>query len=98
MLAHGYDQMVRENRIWINKDMILLTLASLELNECLDIRTVLATQETFSVGNFLFCQFRRRRNHPGRVELELYGKTSDLNLSYTDILQSPEVITRKRPA
>ena len=58
MLAHGYDQMVRENRIWINKDMIFLAFAALEFHECLDIRTVLATQETFPVGNFLFCQLR----------------------------------------
>ena len=98
MLVHGDDQMVRKYRIWIHEDMIFLSLASLELHEGLYIGTVLAAKKTLPLGNFLFSQFCSRRNHSGRIELKLHGQSSDLDFPYTDILQSPEVITRKRPA
>ena len=98
MSVHRDDQMVRKYRIRIHKDMIFLSLASLKLHECLYIGTVLSAKKTLPLGYILLGQLCCRGYHSGRIELKLYGQSSDLDFPYTDILQSPEVITRKRPA
>ena len=56
--VHGNDKMVREYGIWVDKNMILLSLAPVELHQYLFGRTVLAAEEAFPPGYILLVQFR----------------------------------------
>ena len=98
MPVHSYDQMIRENRVWINEDMVFLSLAAFELHHYLLLRPVLPTQETAAGGDILLGKFGSRRHHAGGVELQLDLKPSDLQLAYTYILEGPEVVASQWPA
>ena len=90
--------MVREYRIRIDQYIVFLTLAALEFQLDLLRRAILTAKETFASGNILLCQFRCRRNHSGRIELNLHRQSSHLKVLHPHILQCTEIITRQRPA
>jgi hypothetical protein len=90
--------MVRKYRIRIDQDVISFTFTALKLKHDLLWGTVFAAKKAFSSCDVLLREFSRRGNHTGWIELKLYSQTSYLNFPYTDILQSTEIITRKRPA
>ena len=98
MAAHGNDQMFREDRVWIDKDMIFLAFAALELHHYLLCRTVFPTEETFATGDVFLGQFCCRGDHSRRIELKFHLQSAYFHLAYTDILQSPEVVARERPS
>ena len=91
------DQMVRKYRIGVDKDMVLLALASLELKHRLLRRTVFPAQETFPGGYVSLAELSCRGYYPGRVELESDGKASGIYLPCPDILQGTVVSAGKRP-
>ena len=93
-----YHQMIRKNRIWIDQYVIFLVLASVELQHYLLLRPVVPAEEAFSSGNILLVQLRRRRYDTSRIELKLDRKPSCVHLTDLDILQGPEIFTRKGPA
>ena len=91
-------QMVRKYRIWIYKNVIFLALSPFKPDHALLWRTVFPTKETLAHRYVFLIQLCSGRNDPGRIELKLYCQSASLNFPYPDILQGPEVITRKRPA
>ena len=97
MTAFRYHEMIRKYRIRINQNMIFLALTTLELHHYLFFRAVFTTEEAATLGNILLAEFCCGRHHPGRVELELYVQTANLNLLDAHILQRPEIITGQRP-
>ena len=94
----SYDKMVREYRIRIDEDMIFLPLASLESKHYLLRGTVFPAQKASSFCDVFLVQLCCRRYHTGGIELKLYRQTSRIQLTYTYILQSPEVIARQLPS
>ena len=58
MLCLSYHQMLRENRVWIDQNMIFLILTSFEFQHYLLRRTIVPAEETFSIGNILLVKLR----------------------------------------
>ena len=94
----GDNKVIREYRIWIYQNMIFLAFASVEFEQYLLSRPVLAAKKASASGDILLAQLRCRRNHSGRIELQLYCQSSYLHLTYPDILQCTKIIACKRPA
>ena len=59
---------------------------------------MIAAEETPALCNVSLIQLGSRRNDSRRIELQFHSKSSGIHLPDLDILQGPEVITRKRPA
>ena len=90
--------MVREYRVRVYQNMVLLVLPSLKPDHGLLCRTVVAAEETPALCNVSLVQLGCRRNDSRRIELQFHCKSSGIHVSDLYILQGPEVITRKRPA
>ena len=98
MLVDCDHKMVRENRIRIDEDVIFLALASLETHHHLFRRTVLTTEKAFARSDVRLAELCSGGNHPGRIELELHLKASDIHCPDFHVLESPEIAACKRPA
>ena len=98
MVGHSYDKMIRKYRVRVQKYMVPLVLASVELQEYLLRETVLPAEETSALCYILLVQLRSRGYHPCRIELKTDLESSDCHLPYLNVLQGTEIITSKRPA
>ena len=84
--------------IWINENIIFLSLAALEADSGLLSRPVVPTQEAGSRRNGSLIQFGGRRYCPGRVELHPDLKSVNRQCLDTDILQGSVICAAQRPA
>ena len=97
MTGHGNHHMLRKDRIRIYKNMIFVAAFRIEFNPLLLCRTVLFTKETSPLSYILLIEFRCRRNHPGWIVLQSYGKSSDFHLPDKHIFKGLEIVGSKRP-
>ena len=98
MLRQCYHQMIRENRVWIDQNVIFLSLSAFKTDMVLLGRPVVPAQETFSCLQRRFVGLRRGRDDTRRIVLDFniestYRQSLDLHS-----FKRTEITARKRPA
>ena len=98
MAAECYHEMIRENRIRIDKDIVFLAFPAIETDMYLLRRPVFRTQETGSRIEGSGIRPCCRRYDTRRIELYADIQTADGKPFHLHPFQSPEIFTGKGPA